>query len=117
MVPNSTTTKSDTSSNANATVDELMEMSPQLCSQKSTQHPQSPYSNLSSPARPQTAPNTVAATTIESSPVGSNQAARQSPQQNNNFLSRSIFCLASASRGFTIKFSWDSHWISRRSPI
>ena len=82
MVPNSTTKKSDTSSNANATVDELMEMSPQLCSQKSTQQPQSPYSNLSSPARPQTAPNTVAATTIESSPVGSNQAqAHQSPQQ------------------------------------
>ena len=84
MVPNSTTTKSDTSSNANATVDELMEMSPQLCSQKSTQQPQSPYSNLSSPARPQTAPNTVAAPTIESSPVGSNQAqAHQSPHQNN----------------------------------
>ena len=83
LVPNASTAKSELSSNANSTVDELMEMSPQLCSQKSTQQPQSPYSNLSSPVRPQTASNNMVATTVESSPVGS-QALHPSPQQNNN---------------------------------
>ena len=78
-------TKSELSSNANPTVDELMEMSPQLCSQKSTQQPQSPYSNLSSPARPQTASNNmVASSAVESSPVGSQALHNQSPQQNHN---------------------------------
>ena len=83
LVPNASTAKSELSSNANSTVDEIMEMSPQLCSQKSTQQPQSPYSNLSSPVRPQTASNNVVATTVESSPAGS-QALHPSPQQNNN---------------------------------
>ena len=81
LVPNASTAKPELSSNANPQVDELMEMSPQLCSQKSTQQPQSPYSNLSSPVRPQTASNNMVATTVESSPVGS-QALHPSPQQN-----------------------------------
>ena len=83
LVPNASTAKPELSSNANPQVDELMEMSPQLCSQKSTQQPQSPYSNLSSPVRPQTASNNMVATTVESSPVGS-QSLHPSPQQNNN---------------------------------